>query len=121
MALAALEAVLRRHLVGRPASVERLWPDPEAHRARLESAAEALQAQIVEADAFIGGGAAPDRPIPGEALALPANDELLRRLRQGHPPVVAYQREGRLILDLRTIDPADDEALVEAVRAAALE
>ena len=119
MAFAALEAVLRRHLAGRPASVERLWPDSGAHRARLESAAGALKAEIVEADAFIGGGAAPDRSIPGKALALPADDELLRRLRQGDPPVVAYQREGRLILDLRTIDPADDEALVAAVRAAA--
>jgi len=32
--------------------------------------------------------------------------------------VVGYLREGRLLLDLRTVDPDDDEALVAAVRAA---
>ena len=35
------------------------------------------------------------------------------------PPVVGYLREGRLILDLRTVEPGDDEALLAAVRAAA--
>ena len=47
--------------------------------------------------------------------------ELQARLRRGtprHPPVVGYLRDGRLLLDLRTVDPEDDEALVGAVRAA---
>ncbi|HEX5758524.1 MAG TPA: L-seryl-tRNA(Sec) selenium transferase, partial [Thermoanaerobaculia bacterium] len=54
----------------------------------------------------------------GEALALPGDDALLRRLRAGEPPVVGYLREGRLLLDLRTVDPEDDPLLVAAVRAA---
>jgi L-seryl-tRNA(Ser) seleniumtransferase len=120
MALAALEAVLRRHLAGAPMPLDRLWPDPAEHRGRLERAAAAIgeAAAIAPADAFLGGGSAPEAPVPGEALAFPGEEALLRRLREGEPPVVAYLREGRLLLDLRTVDPADDEALIAAVRRA---
>ncbi|HEX6898777.1 MAG TPA: L-seryl-tRNA(Sec) selenium transferase [Thermoanaerobaculia bacterium] len=118
MALAALEGVLRLHLAGTPLPVDRLWPDPAAHRVRLERVATALGAEIVAAEAFLGGGSAPETPIPGEALSLPGSDDLLARLRGGEPPVVGYLRQGRLILDLRTVAPEDDEALVSAVRQA---
>ncbi len=133
MALAALEGVLRLHLAGEPLPVDRLWADAAETRARLERAAAGIGviggtggngAGIVAADAFLGGGSAPEAPIPGEALALPGSSDLLARLRRGappHPPVVGYLREGRLLLDLRTVDPEDDEALVAAVRAALAE
>lgn len=116
--LAALEGVLRLHLAEAPLPLDRLWPDAEAHRARLERAAKVLGAEIVPAEAFLGGGSAPETPIPGEALALPGNDSLLARLRQGDPPVVGYLRQDRLHLDLRTIAPEDDDALMAAVRSA---
>ncbi len=117
--LAALEAVLRLHLAEGPLPLDRLWPEPAEHRERLERAAARLPgAAIVEAEAFVGGGTAPDRPIPGEALALPGDDALVDKLRRGNPPVVAYLREGRLVLDLRTVDPEDDEPLLAALRAA---
>jgi L-seryl-tRNA(Ser) seleniumtransferase len=111
----ALEAVLRLHLSGGSLPIDRLWPDPQAHRARLVLLAGRLSAKVVEAQAFIGGGAAPEKPIPGDALALPGESALLERLRAGEPPVIGYIREGALILDLRTIDPEDDEALAAAV------
>ena len=120
-ALAALEGVLRLHLAGAPLPLDRLWPDREAHRARLERAAGELGAEIVPAEAFLGGGSAPEAPIPGEALALPGGDALLARLRHGEPPVIGYLRQGRLILDLRTVAPEDDEALIGAVRIARTE
>jgi L-seryl-tRNA(Ser) seleniumtransferase len=114
----ALEAVLRLHLSGGPLPINRLWLAPQAHRVRLARLADRLGADIVEAQAFVGGGAAPEQPIPGDALALPGESALLQRLRAGEPPVIGYIREGALILDLRTIDPGDDEALVAAVDAA---
>jgi L-seryl-tRNA(Ser) seleniumtransferase len=119
MALATLEAVLRLHLAGAPLPLDRLWPDPAAHRARLERMAASIPgAEIAPAEAFVGGGSAPEAPIPGEALALSGGDGLLARLRLGEPPVVGYLRQGRLILDLRTVGSDDDEALAAAVRAA---
>jgi L-seryl-tRNA(Ser) seleniumtransferase len=121
MAVAALEAVLRLHLAGAPLPLDRLWPDPAAHRSRLEAAVAACASpaiEIVPAEAFAGGGSAPEAPIPGEALALPGDDSLLARLRLGEPAVAGYLRKGRLILDLRTVAPEDDPALAAAVRRA---
>ncbi len=114
----ALDEVLRRHLAGESLPLDRLWPDRAVHRARLERVAARIGAEIVEAEAFVGGGAAPERPIPGEALALAGGEDFAGRLRRGDPPVVGYLRSGRLLLDLRTVDPADDEELVAAVDAA---
>ena len=95
--------------------LDRLWVDASDLRSRLESLAAQIGAEIVPAEAFVGGGAAPEAPIQGEALALEGDTELLVRLRSGDPPVVGYIREGRLILDLRTVDPQDDETLVRVV------
>jgi len=98
--------------------MDRLGAPAVENRRRLEPLAGRLGAEIVEAEAYVGGGAAPERPIPGEALAVADNGELLERLRQGRPPVVGYLARGRLILDLRTVDPSDDEELARAVEAA---
>jgi L-seryl-tRNA(Ser) seleniumtransferase len=46
-----------------------------------------------------------------ESLAVP--------LRRGEPAVVGRLEAGRLLLDLRSVAPADDERLVDAVAAAA--
>jgi L-seryl-tRNA(Ser) seleniumtransferase len=126
--LATLEAVLRLHLAGATLPLDRLWADPVEQKRRLEGMVLALgdairpaTAEIVPAEAFLGGGSAPEAPIPGFALALPGDPALLARLRQGippTPPVVGYLREGRLLLDPRTVDPEDDLALVAAIRAA---
>lgn len=118
MTFAALDGVLRAHLAGEALPRERLWMDPALHRSRLEKIGAAIGGEIIAAEAFLGGGAAPDRPIPGEALAVTGDDGLLKRLRLGTPPVVGYLREGRLVLDLRTVDPEDDADLVAAYAAA---
>ncbi|HTQ79915.1 MAG TPA: L-seryl-tRNA(Sec) selenium transferase [Thermoanaerobaculia bacterium] len=118
--LATLEGVLRLHLAGAPFPLDRLWEDPAVQRERLGRMAAAVGAEVVPAEAFLGGGSAPEAPIPGEALALPGDPDLLARLRLGTPPVVGYLREGKLLLDLRTVDPADDPLLLAAVAAARL-
>lgn len=118
MTYAALEGVLRLHLAGGPQPIDRLWPDAAEHRRRLGGVAAELGAAIEPADAFLGGGSAPGQAIPGEALSLPGDDALARRLRHGEPPVVGYLRRGRLVLDLRTVPPEHDATLVRAVRAA---
>ncbi|HEV8631435.1 MAG TPA: L-seryl-tRNA(Sec) selenium transferase [Thermoanaerobaculia bacterium] len=115
LAYAALDGVLRRHVAGAPLPLDALWPEPQAHRARLAAVAAAIGGELVAADGFVGGGAAPEAPIAGEALALPGDPELLARLRAGEPPVVGYLRDGRLLLDLRTVAAADDAELVAAV------
>jgi L-seryl-tRNA(Ser) seleniumtransferase len=115
---AALEAVLRLHRAGAALPIDRMWPEPGEHRARLDRVAHALanwEARVVAADGYLGGGAAPDAPIPGEALALPCGETGQRALRAGEPAVVGYLRDAMLVLDLRTVDPRDDRDLVLAV------
>ncbi|HXO21098.1 MAG TPA: L-seryl-tRNA(Sec) selenium transferase, partial [Thermoanaerobaculia bacterium] len=80
--IAALEGVLRLHLAGAALPIDHLWEDPRIQRRRLARAAAELGAEIVAADAFLGGGSAPEAPVPGEALALPGDPELLACLRR---------------------------------------
>ena len=114
---AGIEEVLRMHLAGSQLPLARMWVDPAEHRKRLETLAAAFGAEIVATDGYLGGGSAPEKPIAGEALALPGNTRWLEELRQGEPPVIGYIREGHLILDVRTVDPRDDAHLIDAVRA----
>jgi L-seryl-tRNA(Ser) seleniumtransferase len=59
----------------------------------------------------------PGQELPSWALALPgAVDDLARRLRLGDPAIFGRIDQGRVLLDLRTILPEDDAALVAAVR-----
>lgn len=120
---AATEAILRRHRAEEKLPIERLWPETTAHAARVQSLAARLEAEVGMAEAFIGGGCAPGEGFAGPVLALPPNAALLRELRLGAsggelPAVVGYLRDDRLILDVRTVDPADDELLVSCVLAA---
>jgi L-seryl-tRNA(Ser) seleniumtransferase len=115
---ASLEGVLRMHLKGEALPLDRLWVEAAEHRQRLSKVAEEIGGELVAADAYLGGGSAPEMPIAGEAVSIPGDSKLLRRLRLGAPSIVGYLRKSRLILDLRTVDPSDDEGLVGAVRRA---
>jgi L-seryl-tRNA(Ser) seleniumtransferase len=95
-----------------------MWPEPETHGRRVRAVAAALDAEVAIVLGYLGGGSAPEAGIPAEAVTLPEDEALLLRLRQGEPAVMAYQKDGRLVLDLRTVDPEDDAALIASVAAA---
>ncbi|MXZ38480.1 MAG: L-seryl-tRNA(Sec) selenium transferase [Holophagales bacterium] len=118
LVLTALDAVLRRHLAALPMPSAALWRDDEEHRRRVEMLAARLGGDAVRGSAYVGGGSAPEQEIEGWVVALAAPAGVAARLRQGEPPVVGYQRDGRLFLDLRTVNPEDDEALAGAVERA---
>jgi L-seryl-tRNA(Ser) seleniumtransferase len=126
LTLAALEATVS----GPPTPVARaLGADPAALAERAARIAAALTAGQVPAsvagtEAAVGGGGAPGVILPSAAVALPA--ELAAALRGGPPvrrgqvPAVAGRLDrGRLLLDLRSVDPDDDGRLIAAVLAAA--
>ena len=125
LVVAALSEVLDRHLRARGIPLDGLFVDAEAHRQRLEKVRATWAGMggvppldIVAADAFVGGGSAPERPVPGEALALSVSTEVQRCLRLGDPAVVARMVDGALLLDLRSVAPPDDAVLLDALRAA---
>jgi L-seryl-tRNA(Ser) seleniumtransferase len=113
LTLAALEATLR----GPETPVAGMMA---AHvgglRARAEQLAQQLpMADVVDAAAAIGGGGAPGVELPSVALSLPSH--FAAALRSGPRPVVGRVEHGRCLLDLRTVHPDDDAALVAAVLA----
>jgi len=80
-----------------------------------------IEAQVVESEGEIGGGIA-GRKLPSYALAISGEaspDEMAARLRTGSPVVLAIVREGRLLVDLRSVLPQQDDALLRALVVAA--
>jgi L-seryl-tRNA(Ser) seleniumtransferase len=119
LTLAALEATLRGPATPTATAlhepVERLRDRAGRLAARLAGAG--LDARVTESGAVVGGGGAPGVRLPSAAVSLPAT--LGSSLRKNMPPVAGRIEDGRLLLDLRTVDPADDDRLREAVLAAA--
>ena len=119
LTLAALEATLRGPATPTATAlhepVERLRDRAGRLAARLAGAG--LDARVTESDAVVGGGGAPGVRLPSAAVSLPAT--MGSSLRKNLPPVAGRIEDGRLLLDLRTVDPADDDLLREAVLAAA--
>jgi L-seryl-tRNA(Ser) seleniumtransferase len=87
-------------------------------------AAGSIDARAQQSDAAVGGGGAPGVSLPSAAVSLPAwfaaelRDGAVVR-RGAAPAVVGRIENGRLLLDLRAVSPADDERLIAAVQAAA--
>jgi L-seryl-tRNA(Ser) seleniumtransferase len=130
MTLAALEATLRLYLneeeAVREVPVLRLLSIPadelrrraEALAARLRSA-PGLTASAREDSAYVGGGSLPDRAMTTWVVEVEAagvsDAELARRLRTGDLAVVGRLQGDKLLLDVRTVFPEQEAALVEAV------
>jgi L-seryl-tRNA(Ser) seleniumtransferase len=74
-------------------------------------------AQIVETEARVGGGSLPQAVIPsiGVALTSAQPDDLAASLRGRTPPIVARVEDQHVLLDLRTVAPAQDDLLIEAL------
>ena len=107
LTLAALEGTLQLHL-DEPARVpvlRMLGEEASVVRARAERLAEMTGGTVEETVARVGGGALPLAELPSFACALA--EELAAPLRVGEPPVVGIVRDGKLLLDCRTL--ADDE------------
>ena len=65
--------------------------------------------------AVAGGGSVPGHEVPSAGVAV-AGDHAAA-LRANDPPIVARVHDGETILDLRTVDPADDPVLAKALAA----
>ena len=90
---------------------------------KLHISAPRLKVEVVETRSVIGGGSAPGATLPTRALAVSSAemgpDEIARKLREWETPVIGRVEEGRVLLDLRTVTPGQDEAIVEALVALA--
>ncbi|MGB2874505.1 MAG: L-seryl-tRNA(Sec) selenium transferase, partial [Gaiellaceae bacterium] len=121
LTLAALEGTLALYLdparAVRDVPVLRMLREPaETVRARASRLAEAVGAEVEETVARVGGGALPLAELPSFACAV--DEALAAPLRSGDPPVIGVIRDGRLLLDCRTLTDAEAEEAAAAVAAA---
>jgi L-seryl-tRNA(Ser) seleniumtransferase len=75
-----------------------------------------VDGSVEETVGRVGGGALPLVELPSFACAV--EEELAAGLRAGEPPVIGIVRDGRLLLDCRTISDAEVEEVAAVIRAA---
>lgn len=131
MTYAALEATLRSYANGR-ATVDVPVPrmlamseDDIRLRAgsvlpRIVSACgQSISAQFISGESVAGGGAAPGQTLPTALIAITHHSlsagDLQARLRALDPAVIARIEDDRLVLDLRTVAPAEEHELILSI------
>jgi L-seryl-tRNA(Ser) seleniumtransferase len=139
--LAALAATLRLYRAGVAHTAIPIWRQVAVGPGQLEARASGLLAAVASAgslvhpgagfgvelavgrvESTIGGGSLPGQTLPSWALVIggPPPHRLLKALRAGDPAVVGRVVDGSVVLDVRTVEPSDDERLAVAVRDAIL-
>jgi L-seryl-tRNA(Ser) seleniumtransferase len=129
--LAALEATLALYRDPEAACreipvLQMLTADPDDLRRRAEALAHALpaaaHAQTVAGASEVGGGAFPGAALPTWLVRLAPSgvsaDELVARLRDGDPPVIARIEGDHVVLDPRTILSGEDAGVVRTAEVA---
>jgi L-seryl-tRNA(Ser) seleniumtransferase len=130
--LAGLQATLLHYIKGEATKKVPVWcmiaAPLEALAARAEAwagrlAAAGLQPEVIEGRSAVGGGSLPGETLPTWLVTLrePSLEQLATSLRRANPPVIARIEDGRLVLDPRTVQPEEEEALLEVVIAAVQE
>jgi L-seryl-tRNA(Ser) seleniumtransferase len=115
LTLAALEGTLRLYLDApeRIPVLRMLHEDGGAVRARAERLAALVGGSVEETVARVGGGALPLAELPSFACAV--DESLAAPLRLGDPPVVGIVRDGKLLLDCRTLAEAEVDEVAAAL------
>lgn len=124
--LAGIAATLRHYARGEAVEKIPVWrmisARPEALRERAERLRRELASQHVTATveasaATVGGGSLPGEVLPSFALGVQAVDvaDLARRLRVGSPAVFGRVERDRVLLDMRTVLPEEDDVLGVAI------
>jgi L-seryl-tRNA(Ser) seleniumtransferase len=124
---AALEATLEEHAIGHADAVpvmHMLALTVEHIDVRATALARALQgsgwdAIVIDGESTIGGGSAPGSALPTRLVQLTraglTAHEIEHRLRSLDPAIIARIQDDRVVLDLRTVMPAQDQLIESAM------
>lgn len=126
MTLAALDATLQSYRRGRAPAEIPVWrmiaqsEDEVQLRAcqfRRQLAEANIEAELIPGKSTVGGGS-----LPGETLltallafAIPQPDSAAAALRRAEPPVICRIQNDRLLVDLRTVLPEQEQALLTSL------
>src|SRR4030095_8776759 len=101
------------------ASADEVRRKAEALAAALRAAQPQLEVRVVGGASAVGEAAPPSVEVETALVAVShpslGPDRLAAALRAGRPAVLARVAEGRLLLDLRTVLPGEEPALLEAL------
>jgi len=79
-----------------------------------------LSVEVRDGESVLGGGAAPSATLATRVLSITCEglsaDELSARLRAYDPPIIVRVEDGRVLLDLRTVFPEQDEVVASALK-----
>ena len=124
--MAAVALTLGLYRAGRATAEIPVWRMIATPLVELGARATALAARIgeaasvVELRSTVGGGSLPGETLPSSGLALDGSRQsatrVLAALRAGTPIVIGRIADDRVVLDLRTVDPARDGNLATAVQ-----
>ena len=126
--LTALQSAAEIYLRGEGNTLplnQSLQADPKQLKRRATRLAKALAGlpmtiEVAEGESQVGGGALPQANLPSITLDLVPNELSLKdfatRLRRASTPVIGVISGQRFRLDLRTIFPEQEKALLESIR-----
>ncbi|HEX5615391.1 MAG TPA: L-seryl-tRNA(Sec) selenium transferase [Acidimicrobiia bacterium] len=119
LTLALLQDVAMQYLAGDAGTLP-FWAMATTPLATLRERAERIAAavdgtKIVDTTAVPGGGSVPGLGIPSLGVALPLADADGAHTRLRAMNVVARVEHDAIVVDLRTVDPSDDDVLVAAL------
>jgi L-seryl-tRNA(Ser) seleniumtransferase len=124
---AALEATLADYLAGREDEIPlvlMMRVPARTIRLRCEALVDLIdglpfEPEVVRAASVVGGGTTPGSVIESFAVSLRCESltasSLLAALRRQAPPLIGRIEDERVLLDLRTIPPDDDAAVVRTL------
>ena len=124
---AALEATLGEYAAGRASRtipiLRMILAPPDAIRVRAARVAAAasgtLEAEIRPGQSAVGGGTTPGLELPTWAIALRhvtrSADWLDGWLRQQPTPIIGRIENDRLLIDLRTVVPGEDDQVADTL------
>jgi L-seryl-tRNA(Ser) seleniumtransferase len=113
LVLAALQETALAYL-RRDGGAIPFWHMATMSAEQLRRRADALGVgEAVDMVAVAGAGSLPGLDIPSAGIAV--DGDITAALRAHDPPVIARTRNDRTLLDLRTVDPADDTVVAKAV------
>ncbi len=131
LSYAALEATIASYLRG---NAQRELPALAAlHATRDEVGARAeylidrviaipceVELRLIDGFSAVGGGSAPEVQLPSVLITVShprlSADDIEKRLRHNSPPIIARIVDDRLTLDVRTVQPRDEAAIITALQ-----
>jgi L-seryl-tRNA(Ser) seleniumtransferase len=114
---AALREVPTLAMLARP--LEDIAAQADRIAAALRQAVPSAHVDVIVGESEMGSGSMPTRTIATRLVAVASDavsaGDLLDRLRASEPPVIARIKDGRVLLDPRTLLDGDEEPLIAAL------